>query len=676
MEKKGEIFFILVLVTVVVIIYQHTLKYDLIWDTQTFIKESFLLKNDVSPLSAFKYGYIYGQLGMQDQSFYYRPVVNLSFMLEKELWGLKNTSLRLTNLLIFILTIIFLFWFLKLQGEDERFPLVAVLLFSLSPLNTENIVWVVGRCVLFLMLWGVLTLLFFQMFMKKKGVVYLAGSVLFYTLGIFSKETFVFFWPLLVIYQLVREKRFSLPFHMSTALITLFFFWIKNVILGIGNLHFVVATHVLGYVKTALSVFGYYMRILIFPFFFDNFNFVNKISTPIYTVLGILFFIIILLGIFISRKKPSNLFAIALTVIFLIPYVILAFTTLWPFRISSRYMMVASLGIIWLASGYICRLKIKFQNIIVIALIILFGSTLISSMHRYRSERDFWEDALESHPSNTFVLLKMANVCSEESDDFTALHYYSQALKNPMGKTTAIEISIGIARQAYYRSDYRKALAWLNRMKFKLQPYQQFQVIKLQVFVYMSQGKIDLAEKVLLDNLERYGQRREIYRILYDMLIGYEKWKKAKDLERLIKKRFPPPHEINTSRMQKVFYQLSVNQKIEFYVKYKNYSGAIDLLKQQKRPGMDTDLLKNELYYRLGNSAYPKKWVEKVFRQYPGDFQIRNRIGFFYLRRMKRINEAFICFRESLKVNPDQPGIKKLFDYLYQQQKKLDGYVL
>lgn len=64
MEKKREVFFILVLVTVVVIIYQHTLKYDLIWDTQTFIKESFLLKNDVSPLSAFKYGYIYGQLGM------------------------------------------------------------------------------------------------------------------------------------------------------------------------------------------------------------------------------------------------------------------------------------------------------------------------------------------------------------------------------------------------------------------------------------------------------------------------------------------------------------------------------------------------------------------------------------------------------------------------------------
>ena len=133
---------------------------------------------------------------------------------------------------------------------------------------------------------------------------------------------------------------------------------------------------------------------------------------------------------------------------------------------------------------------------------------------------------------------------------------------------------------------------------------------------------------------------------------------------------------MNTSRMQKVFNQLSVNQKIDFYVKYKNYSGAIDLLNQQKRPGMDTDLLKNELYYRLGNSAYPQKWVEKVFRQYPGDFQIRNRIGFFYLRRMKRINEAFICFRESLKVNPDQPGIKKLSDYLYQQQAKLGGYVL
>ena len=110
MEKKKEIFFILVLVTVMVIIYQPTLKYDLIWDTQTFIDESFLLKSNVSPLSAFKYGYIYGQLGMQEQSFYYRPLVNLSFMLERELWGLKNTTLRLTNLFIFALIVVFLFW--------------------------------------------------------------------------------------------------------------------------------------------------------------------------------------------------------------------------------------------------------------------------------------------------------------------------------------------------------------------------------------------------------------------------------------------------------------------------------------------------------------------------------------------------------------------------------------
>jgi tetratricopeptide (TPR) repeat protein len=676
MEKKRELLFMMVLITVLIFIYQHTLKYDLIWDTQTFIDESFLLNSNMSPLAAFKYGYIYGQLGMQEQSFYYRPLVNLSFMLEKKLWGLKNTTLRLTNLFIFIITVIFLFWFFRLQSNNERFPYVAIVLFSLSPLNMENIVWVVGRCDLLVMLWGVLTLLFLQLYIEKRRLIFMSGSLIFFALGLFSKETFIFFWPLLVIFQLQRQKRLSWFYHLSTAIITLVFFWIKNILLGIGNMHFVVADHLWGYLQTGLSVLGYYFRILIFPFFFDNFSFVNKIASPFYIILGVMFIILFLLAIYVSKKAKRDLFPVFLTAVFLIPYVILAFSTLWPFRISSRYMMVAFLGIAWLAAICICRLRVKLQNVIVISLIILFGSSLISGIHRYRSERAFWEDALESHPENSFVLLKMANVCYTENDDFTSLHYYNQALKNPMGKTTAIEISIGIARLAYERGDYRKALDWLNRLQFELQPYQRFQVVKLKASIYISQAKVDQAEKLLRENMDRFGKQREIHLVLYRMYVGYGNWARARDLERQIIKRFPPPYEVSTSRTRKVFDQMNAAQKRDFYVRHKNYSAAIELLGQPERLGMDAQLLRNELHYRMGNAAYPQKWVENIFRRYPGDFQIRNRIGYFYLRRMKRLNDALICFRESLRINPDQSGIKKLYDYLLQQREKLGGYVL
>jgi tetratricopeptide (TPR) repeat protein len=441
-------------------------------------------------------------------------------------------------------------------------------------------------------------------------------------------------------------------------------------------MHFVVATHIWGYLQTGLSVLGYYFRILIFPFFFDNFSFVNKISSPYYVLLGALFVIIVLLLLYVFRKTMNDIFPVFLMVIFLIPYVILAFSTLWPFRISSRYMMVAFLGIVWLAASYICRLKVKLQNLVVVSLIILLGSSLISGMYRYRSERAFWEDALESHPENSFVLLKMANVCYSENDDFTSLKYYSRALKNPMGKTTAIEISIGIAKLAYERSGYRKALDWLNRLQFELQLYQRFQVVKLKSSIYISQAKIDLAEKVLRENMDRFGQRREIYLILYRMFVGYEKWTRALDLEQLIKQRFQPPHRLNTLRIRKVFEKMNADQKIDFYVKHKNYSEAIEMLKNQNHSGMETELFKNELYYRMGNTAYPQKWVENIFRQYPDDFEIRNRIGYFYLRRMKRLNESLICFKESLKVKPDQSGIKKLYKYLFQQREKLGGFVL
>ncbi|MCK4835916.1 MAG: glycosyltransferase family 39 protein, partial [Candidatus Aminicenantes bacterium] len=541
MKKKGLVF-VLVLISCLFLIYQHSLKFDLIWDTKTFVNESILLNNEASLFSAFKYGYIYGQLGMQTQSFYYRPIVNLSFMIEKEIWGLNGVTLRLTNIIIFSLAIFFLFWFLKRQGEGIRFSSIVMLLFALSPLNVENIIWIVGRCDLFLLLWGMLTFLFFQLFLEKKKVVYVAASLFFFALGIFSKETFVFFWPLLLVYEWSKLKRISPFYHISTAVLSILFYIIKIGVLGIGGLHFVVGSSVLDYIKTAISVFGYYSRILLFPFYFDNFSFVNEVTTTWYIFLGIVMGILILTVFYITKKDRKNLFPLSLTVLFMCPYILLTFTTLWPFRISSRYMMIPFLGVIWLFTRAICRLKIKFQNIIIISLVILFGSAIISSTQRYRTERNFWEDALKSHSDNSFVLQKMANICYEEKDDFTSLYYYNQALKYPMGQTTAIEISIGLAKLAFQRCDYQKSLEWLNRFHFKVLPYQEYHIIKLKALILVSLGNINQAVKLLKENLNAYSDRRDIYHLLFEFQIGFENWLKAKNLENMIKMKFPPPY--------------------------------------------------------------------------------------------------------------------------------------
>jgi len=92
--------------------------------------------------------------------YYYRPLLTLSFMIENKLWGLKNTSLRLMNLIIYILSLIFLYFFLKEQSEKKYFAEIATLLFAFYPVNAENIVWAVARSDLLVLFWGTLTFLF------------------------------------------------------------------------------------------------------------------------------------------------------------------------------------------------------------------------------------------------------------------------------------------------------------------------------------------------------------------------------------------------------------------------------------------------------------------------------------------------------------------------------------
>jgi tetratricopeptide (TPR) repeat protein len=673
---KKEILFVLLLLVSLFFVYQKTLNYDLIWDTNMFIHESILFNRDVPIFYAFKTGYIYGQLGMQSQDFYYRPVLNLTFLIEKKTWGLRNVTLRLTNIFIFLLGILLLFIFLKRQEEDPRFAATATLLFALSPFNIENIVWVVGRGDLLMFLWGLSAFLFFDYFREKKKAGTMVASIVCFALGVFSKETFIFFWPVLVAYELIKSKKITWIYHSANALIIIFFFFIKNAILGIGNLGLVVGPGIFEYIKTGIAVFGYYCRLLAFPFFFDNFNFVNKVTNSFYGSLGILSILIFILFAVFSRKERKNWFPLVLFVFFILPYVALAFSTLWPFRISSRYMMIPFLGVIWLAARYLCRLRLKLQNIVVIAFIVLFGSAIISGSNRYRSEKYFWNDALKSHPDSSFVLLQLGDLYFKEGDDFSSLQYYIEALRHPMGKTTAIGISLGMAKIFFQRSDYSQAQAWLDRIQFEILPYTQFHICKLRARILIAQGNTAEAEKILKDGQKKYGNRKDLYSLLYDMYIGFSRWEEAEKLEKIMRKIFPSGENPDTEKIKREFHVYQPEKKVQFYFKYNNYRKALDVLNELGSSGFNRLLLRVELLYRSGNSGEALNIVNRLLGDNPGDFQLFNSVGFFYLKKMNRMHEAISMFQASLKINPDQAGIMKLLAYLLQEQRKLGTYVL
>ncbi|MCK4836993.1 MAG: hypothetical protein KAT17_10155, partial [Candidatus Aminicenantes bacterium] len=132
----------------------------------------------------------------------------------------------------------------------------------------------------------------------------------------------------------------------------------------------------------------------------------------------------------------------------------------------------------------------------------------------------------------------------------------------------------------------------------------------------------------------------------------------------------------NTDIVETQFNRSSPLEKIDFYIKYKNYQKAIDMIGLLNLSGIKNELLQAELYYRNGHSAAGQKLINGLFRSYPEDFQLRNSVGFFYLRRLNRINEALSSFKGSLNINENQPGIKKLVDYLVGEIARISRYVM
>jgi len=287
--QKRDLAFILILIIIIFGLYWKPLGYDLVWDTKIMVDQSLLFLEDQPVWSAFKYGYFHEQCGMGNMDFYYRPFLTASFLIEHKLWGLSSWTLRLTNLFIYVLSLFFLYIFLKRQSDKHHFAEMATAIFALYPLNVDNIMWVVGRGDLFLLLWGILSLLFLELSLRKRRPLFLACSSLFFLAGILSKESILFFLPVLFIYEWIKRKKVTVPYHGANIAITILFFVVKNVVLGIKNLGIIPIANVVENLTAPIAALGYYIRSMVFPFAYDMFLPLREAVTPFYLALGIIF---------------------------------------------------------------------------------------------------------------------------------------------------------------------------------------------------------------------------------------------------------------------------------------------------------------------------------------------------------------------------------------------------
>ena len=661
--KRRTILFFLILFIILFSLYYRTFIYDYIWDSKIQISNNIFLNKKISPFKAFEYGYWQSAGFNKGANDYYRPFTILSLSLNKKLLGKNPVSFRIVNLVIFYLSLIPLFLFLKEHRNNEFFAEIFVLIFAVYPLHIDNIVWIVGRCDLLMLLWGFLSLLFFEYYIKHNKKRDVALSILFFTIGLFSKESFVFFLPFFILYSYIRKRKIHFFYLSSLIFSTLFFFFIKFKVNGVGGLKFSLFHPFLKNVLLLLGSMGYYLKSMILPINFIMFVSAESVLKMEYYIWGIIFVIIISFFIFLSiRAKKEFVVPFLFLLVFLPLYLVFVFSNLFPYSLSTRYMIIPFLGLLWIFILVILKLRKKIWRWIVLFIVIIFSISTVFNSYYYKNEVLFWGKIVKKQPNVAFVNAEYSRALMLRSNYFEAENYLKRTLKLKMKEYTAILAGILYANIELKRCNYNKALKWLDsvkKLRVELPSLRDIYTIKLNIAKY--RGDFSKAEKIAEKALNIFPEKSYFLNKLYNLYICFDRWKKAKTLAKI--------ENMNISNLILLKEKLNVQPEIEqikYYAKCGNFKKAINLIENQKYKKYSISELFSiaEIYFRGEEKKKGEDIVKKIYERNSHNYIVLKAIGFFYLNKLVQRETALFFFNKSLKINPDQPLLKRLIKKL------------
>lgn len=117
---------------------------DFVWDDRTLVLENRLL-GDWSQLRANLAGDFFRRSGVEEGIGHWRPVVTLSYMIDRSLHGADPTGYHALNLLLHAVASALVFALARRLALPLLPSLAAALLFAVHPVHVESVAWISGR---------------------------------------------------------------------------------------------------------------------------------------------------------------------------------------------------------------------------------------------------------------------------------------------------------------------------------------------------------------------------------------------------------------------------------------------------------------------------------------------------------------------------------------------------
>lgn len=665
--KNKQFIFMAILAAILFSLYFRSLGYDLIWDDKIYFRGNILLDQNRPLTEAFKVGYFSEQVGMKGIDHYYRPLLTASFMAEDRLWGISPAGLRIVNILLYLGALLVLYSYFRLRFDRGYFPEIATLLFALHPLNMDNVIWIVGRGDLLVLLWGGLVLLFFEKSLQKGKPLDWVLTGLFFLFGVFSKESFVFFWPALILYEGLRKRKITVPFHCATLLSLVAFYGVKVGLLGIRNIRFVFEPGAVSGLISVMETLGFYAKSIVWPFttpFFLSLNNAQKMGN---LIIGIVFIALFLLLLYASRKEPETRFPLFLAAIFIGGHLPLIFTQIFPYSIYPRYMTIPALGLVWVLAVYLAKLPEKTRISIAFLIVLAFIPTIVIRAEANRTEDVFWSRASRKSPNDGYALFYLSSILQQKGDFLQSELYLNRSLSLTLRPETAVFVSLGYAEVEMAKADYDSVFKWLAKIdslpNLPLPGGIRYEIARTKARAWICRGNTAEAEKLLEQNIQDYPQVLDSYYDLFEMYTGFELWEKADAMAGRIH-LLSPAFSQNPEEIARELDTMALGDKIAYYILKRNFLKAESLVETIRPLDVPNRILLAKLAYWRGEGDRGQTIIEAMAAENPESFETMNSIAAFYLRDLFRVREALPYLKKSLELNPGQPQIRNLIDSL------------
>jgi tetratricopeptide (TPR) repeat protein len=369
---------------------------------------------------------------------FYRPLQNLSFMTDAHFSGTDGWSYYLTHIILHAVICSLIFYLLILMVQNKALAFLLTLLYAAHPLFVHAVAWAPSRGDFLITLFGLISFIFFVLYLRKQNSLYLIIHIIAFFLAVFSKETALVFpvicysWFFLIRYEEHNPpvRRLIIPTLVYILIIALFLY-LRNY------------TAMVAIPEAQFGLLSFIHNLRAIPELFFKFFIPLGLSpmpgfSGLWTAAGIILFIGMAIFVFYT-KTPREfrlvLFGFIWFLLFLIPSLAYSHkfgSAAYDYLEHRAYLPSIGLliGAYVLLEHHPVLKRIKHLKPYLILLVLVFGIYSFIYSRYFDDPVTYYSLAMEKNPASAIAIYSRGTILMSEKQEYQkAMTDFDQAIR-------------------------------------------------------------------------------------------------------------------------------------------------------------------------------------------------------------------------------------------------------